>query len=327
MTLNFYIDPDHFPYAYQDDLSFNNKGLLEELGSANTWLLWTLRTYLELKDRFTCLLSDTIAAKGITIFFRGSVPLAQKPNREQFWVCMVADGTWHPYSHINIFQNIEGIKKYPQSWFIRHWQQLLIKKSTSRNTTPKTIYYFGDVANLAPELRSEDWNMFIKENNFEFEIPHFSQWNDYSKIDVVLGIRSFKSGETYPNKPSSKLINAWRAGVVFIGGEDSAYAHERETTYDFIVVKSYGELKSELVRLKSSPEEFQKYRTQAVACAGRFPDSFFVDQWVNLVNDMIIPLYAVSPKMGFVRYCLFISQRFFIYRSEALTLRLKSFSH
>ena len=327
MTLSFYIDPGHFPYAYQDDLSFNNKALLEELGSANTWLLWTLRTYLELKDWFPCLLSDTIATKGVTLFFRGSVPLAQKPNREQFWVCMVADGTWHPYSHVNIFQNIEGVKKYPQSWFIRHWQQLNIKKSASENVVPKTIYYFGDVANLAPELRSEDWSSFITKNDFDFEVPHFSHWNDYSKIDVVLGIRSFKPGETYPNKPSSKLINAWRAGVVFIGGEDSAYAHERETALDFITVKSYAELKAELLRLKSHPEEFQKYRTQAVTNAGRFPDNFFVDQWLNLLNDKIIPLYARSPKMGFVRYCRFIYTRFFIYRSEALTLRLKNLSH
>jgi len=300
---------------------------MEELGSANTWLLWTLRTYLELKDRFTCLLSDAMPAIGITLFFRGSVSLAQKPNRDQFWVCMVADGTWHPYSHVNIFQNVEGIKKYPQSWFIRHWQQLLIKKSTSPNLGPKNIYYFGDVVNLAPELRSDDWSRFIKENDFDFEIPHFSQWNDYSKIDLVLGIRSFKSGETYPNKPSSKLINAWRAGVVFMGGEDSAYAFERKTALDFITIKSYGELKSELLRLKSHPEEFQKYRSQAVACAARFPDIFFVDQWVNLLNDKIMPSYAVSPKMGFGRYLLFIFTRFFIYRSEALTLRLKKPGH
>src|SRR5476651_1428380 len=100
MTLHFFIDKGHFPYQFQDDLSFTNKKLVELLGSSNTWLLWTLRTYLELKRHYNCTLTDTIPATGVTFFFRGSINLTQKPNPHQFWVCMVADSVWHPYSQV-----------------------------------------------------------------------------------------------------------------------------------------------------------------------------------------------------------------------------------
>jgi hypothetical protein len=323
LTLNFYIDPKHFPYQYQDDLSFSNRQLLTELGSANTWLLWTLRTYLELKDRFDCVLTDNIPERGITLFFRGSVQLTQKPVAGQFWICMVADSTWHPYSHVNLFQNRSAIKNYPQSWFIRHWQQLGITRSESANTVPRKIYYFGDVANLAPELKSDDWKVFLKENELDFFAPHFSKWSDYTGVDLVLGIRSFQPGERHNNKPSSKLINAWQAGVVFIAGQDSAYTDERETNLDFISVATYDELKLRLVELKKNPELFQAYRKQSAICAERFPDAFFTNQWVDLLNKKIFPLYESVRKTSILAYYFFIAKRFLIYRYEALSQRLK----
>jgi hypothetical protein len=322
-TLNFYIDKNHFPYEYQNDLSFDNPRLLEVLGSANTWMLWTLRTYLEMKENFDCRLTDEIPASGITLFFRGSISLTQKPNKNQFWVCMVADATWHPYSHVNLFQNKAGITKYPQSYFIRHWYQLGIIKSQSTNSSPKNIYYFGDKANLAPELLSDDWNRFVDENEFSFISPHFSEWNNYTDADIVIGIRSFNKGDKFLNKPSSKLINAWRANVVFIGGEDVAYADERETEFDYIDVGSYDDFKTALLKFKIAPTLYQKYRLQSLKCSERFPDNFFSGQWKQVITETIIPLYQQSAKADRFKHYKFLITRFIRYKSEALALRLK----
>ncbi len=323
MILNFFIDKDHFPYQFKDDLSFKSKNLLDALGGTNTWLLWTLRTYLELKEHFDCNLTDVIPESGITFFFRGSINFTQKPNKNQFWVCMVADAVWHPYSHVNLFQNHSTLTAYPQSFFIRHWHQLSIIKSKSVNSSPQNIYYFGDKTNLAPMLRSEDWQSFIEKNGFKFQIPPFSKWNDYSVIDVVIGIRSFNGDEIFLNKPSSKLINAWRANVVFIGGSDSAYTYERQTSLDYIDVKTYDELKTALLNLTNDNELFHKYRQQSVKCAERFPDTFFVDQWISLINNKILPLYQQSIKAGSFAYYKFLFARFVIYKSQALAIRFK----
>jgi hypothetical protein len=323
MELNFYIDKNHFPYGYQNDLRVDNQELLGVLGGANTWIYWILRTYLELKNDFDCKFTDEIPASGITLFFRGSIGLTQKPNKNQFWVCIVADATWHPYSHINLFQNYASIAKYPQSYFIRHWYQLGIIKSQSTNALPKNIYYFGDKANLAPELLSDDWNKFVDENDFSFITPHFSEWNNYTDADIVIGIRSFKKGEQFLNKPSSKLINAWRANVVFIGGEDVAYADERQTEFDYIDVDSYENFKASLLKLKIDPTLYQKYRLQALKCSERFPDSFFSGQWHQVITETIIPLYQQSLKKNIFAYYTFRLTRFAIYKWNALTIRFK----
>jgi hypothetical protein len=292
------------------------------MGGTNTWMLWTLRTYLELKDNFECALTDEIPQKGITFFFRGSINLAQKPNKDQFWICMVADASWHPYSHVNLFQNHSSLSKYPGSFFIRHWQQLSIVKSKSINSIPQNIYYFGDAVNLAPELRSEDWRSFTDANGFVFKIPPLSTWNDYSDIDVMIGIRGFDNNQ-YLNKPSSKLINAWRANVVFIGGSDSAYAYERKTEFDYISVKTYEDLKDALLNLRNDPDLFNKCRQQSVKCAERFPEAFFREQWINLIENNIAPLYQRSIKKNLFSHYIFLLTRFLIYRSEALALRFK----
>ncbi|MDB5132565.1 MAG: hypothetical protein JWR02_2314 [Mucilaginibacter sp.] len=323
MTLHFFIDKEHFPYQYKDDLSFKNKKLVELLGSSNTWMLWTLRTYLELKPHYACTLTDTIPASGITFFFRGSINLAQKPNLHQFWVCMVADSVWHPYSQINLFQNYLASTKYPQSYFVRHWPQLNIIKSLSSVSFPKNIFYFGEVANLAPELKSADWKNFIATNDFAFKTPHFSQWNDYSDADIIIGIRSFDPDDQYINKPASKLINSWLANAVFIGGKDLAYSYERETEFDYIDVKSYDDLKEVLIKLKTDTDLFSRYRLQAVNRGNDFSERFFLNQWVTLIDQKILPLCQHSGNNNKLKHYIFLLRRYLIFKLESTTLRLK----
>jgi hypothetical protein len=321
VTLHFYIDPDHFPYAHQHALDLDNKTLLNELGSMNTWLLWTLRTYLELKSHFHCILTDRMPKNGIIFFFRGSVNLTQKPERGQFWVCMVADSTWHPFSHVNIFQNQRAAARNPRSYFIRHWQQLNIKPSVSANICPKNIAYFGDVANLAPELRSEEWTRFTRNNGFRFLLPPIHAWNDYTDIDIVLGIRSFETSKTYDNKPASKLINAWRANTVFIGGGDSAYADESSSELDYICASSYASLKSWLIKLRDEPGLFTLYQQQTRVCTERFPDAFFKEQWLRLVTEELGPLSQKAISTGWLGHNFFLARGFLRYRLKALAAR------
>jgi hypothetical protein len=45
---------------------------------------------------------------------------------------MAADSTWHPYSHINLFQEPSLIKKIPNSFFVHNWPQSNIIKSEKK---------------------------------------------------------------------------------------------------------------------------------------------------------------------------------------------------
>lgn len=321
--LYFFIDKAHFPYQYQPLFNSGDITGIDVLGSADSWMVWTFRTYLELKNHYKCLLVDEMPDSGIIFFFRGSVSLQTKPTKKQYWVCMVADAVWHPYSHINIFQNLSIINKYPQSCFIRLWDQPNIIKSTSTNIIPKNLAFFGDTANLAHELMSSDWHSFIQQQGFTFEIPHFSKWNDYTDIDIVIGIRSFSDSNLHHNKPASKLINSWLGNVVFIGGADIALELERQNSYDYIKITNYTELKKILIDLKNDKELFKLYRLQSVKCAEKFPPGFFVNEWMQLINSTIIPSYKKYQQQSAVARMVFLIKRFIIYRSEAFSLRVK----
>jgi hypothetical protein len=58
---------------------------------------------------------------------------------------------------------------------------------------------------------SNDWKDFLVDKDFEFITPDCSSWNDYSDVDAVVAIRNFKNKDLFPNKPNSKLTNAWCA--------------------------------------------------------------------------------------------------------------------
>lgn len=324
LLLNFYIDKPHFPYQFSGDCNFDDEDLLSGLGGCNTWLLWTLRTYLELRKIYQCRLTDNMPESGIVLFFRGSVGLTEKPNKDQFWVCMVADTTWHPYSQVNLFQNAYWINKYPQSYFIRHWPQLDIIKSRRNGVSPQNIAYFGDLNNLAAELKSEDWTNFIAANDYTFNIPPSTEWNDFTNVDLVIGIRSFDKNENFLSKPSSKLINSWRANAVFISGNDSACLYEKEDEFDFVEVADYDALKNVLSKIKDDKVMFGRYRSRAIVRGERFSDSFFVNQWTDLIDKKLIPAYSKSLQRNSIERAAFIARRFSMYKWAALTRRIRN---
>ena len=80
-----------------------------------------------------------------------------------------------------------------------------------------------------------------------------TQWNDYSEIDVIVAIRPNTSSQ-YPNKPASKLVNAWRAGIPAILGPEIAYREVRKSELDYIEAKNRYEVARAIRRLKDSPE-------------------------------------------------------------------------
>ncbi|WP_374951531.1 hypothetical protein [Mucilaginibacter sp.] len=309
-VLNFFIDPEHYPYDYDPALSINapaHRQLKLALSSANTWLLWTLRTYLELKDRYTCRLTDQMPENGIVFFFRGSVSMEQRPGNDQFWVCLVADSTWHPFSQINVFQNLEASRRYRQSFFKRHWPPLSVLRRRQSRDGLKRIYYMGDRTNLSQEFRSADWTRFLKTEGFTFVCPPVGKWNDYRKADAALAARSF-DGDPYLNKPASKLINAWLGHVVFIGTPESAYEAEKKGTLDMVIVESYAALKITLLRLRDDLELFHRYQDRSAERSTEYNIDIYRRDWEQLIDGHVLPLAATwfNQTRASYRYYLFM---------------------
>jgi hypothetical protein len=320
VILYFYIDQDHFPYDYHKELSIDDKQnsrVKAALSSADTWLLWPFRTYLELKDHYCCHLVDEMPQEGIILFFRGSVSMDQRPLEKQFWMCLVADSTWHPFSQVNVFQNQEAAQTYKNGHFIRHWPSPDILRRTIPLAGLKCLYYMGDINNLTPELKSEDWKNFLSDEGIRFICPSVSGWNDYRDVDAVIAIRSF-DGDPYLNKPASKLINAWAGNVIFIGANESAYLAEINDPHDMVRVDSYVQLKLILLQLRDDVELARMYQSRSVERSVKYSLDFFRNSWIRLIEDSILPTASLWARKSKFDYRLYIIGRLLKKRSFSL---------
>lgn len=65
---------------------------------------------------------------------------------------------------------------------------------------------------------------------------------------MALGLRGFGQN-TYDTKPPTNLINAWLAGVPFVGGRDSAFTDIATPDEEYLVADSPAQLESALTKL------------------------------------------------------------------------------
>lgn len=94
-------------------------------------------------------------------------------------------------------------------------------------------------------------------HGLRFRIIEKKQWHDMQSIDILLAVRDF-STRTYDEKPPSKLLNAWQAGIPLIAGYDSAYSSIGTPGLDYIRVKTEGELRDALERLRDDPHFYSQ---------------------------------------------------------------------
>jgi hypothetical protein len=139
---------------------------------------------------------------------------------------------------------------------------------------------------------------------------------------VVLAIRGFNSKELFPNKPSSKLINAWRANTVCICGVETAFMAERKEEYDFVEVANFEDLKKKLVVLKNDQNLLLKYKRRSIENSRIYSNSFFVKEWIKVIDEKVLPQANVWSKKGILVYLFFILKRFSFLKFQSTKLRV-----
>jgi len=233
-----------------------------------------------------------------------------------FLIDILADGTPHRAADLHLVENRKYARFLPYSIFVPHWPQPFLKKrDPSRGNRFENICFFGEIQNLAPELRSQEWSeRLYKELGLRFLIREPRDWSDYSDIDCVVGIRSF-SRASYLNKPATKLYNSWLAGVPFIGGSDSAFAADGDPGENYLVAKSLKELLTHLKELKENSCLRSQLAENGVQSAQAYTKEATLEFWKKLFEETI-PLRAF--------FCQQRSpwQRMFIYLMQRVVCKL-----
>jgi hypothetical protein len=157
------------------------------------------------------------------------------------------------------------------------------------------VGYAGQVFNGNLAASEDEWKKLFASYGIEFVVLPPEACYDLSEIDVLIGIRSF-SKFPYDTKPASKLVNAWHAGIPFIGGFDSAFEQMGKPGKDYIQVSSIEEVQDAVLKLKNDPPFYQSIIEEGNAKAKRYNDDVTFNRWEEVLTGPIADRYSEWQK-------------------------------
>jgi hypothetical protein len=270
-----------------------------------------IQTYLHLKEAgFPCELVTTMPKEGIVVAHRRSFPFHFRPNPNLLMVCYKANYDFHPYAQLHVLLNPNEPQTIFKAHYIPHWRQTgLIPRNPERGDRFETVAYYGMKHNLAPELRSAEWEEQLKELGLSWKIVEPEYWNDYRDVDAIVAVRNFKRHD-YTHKPALKLYNAWHAGIPALLGHESSFQSERKSDLDYLEASSPEELLTMLKHLRDDRAlrqamvENGQMRAQATK-----PEQLTVD-WQNFFQDIAIPAYEDWRSASPLKRQVYLSSRY-----------------
>lgn len=254
---------------------------------------WLFQTWVEVRNRTPAVLSTMLPDEGITITLSNFLPPSFRATKKQFVAAVVADFLPHPGAQLQILQNAAHARRLHGSIFMPHWPQPnLIPRSPERGDRFETLAYLGDPENLAPEIKSEDFQKELhNRTGLQIQVRNPERWHDYSDVDAVLGIRDFSKAR-HLHKPATKLYNSWLAGVPFLTGCDSACAAEGRNWVDYLRAKSPADLLKCLELLKNDIALRQRIVAEGQKKTASRNREAVRELWMDLLRDRLPRSYG-----------------------------------
>jgi hypothetical protein len=251
-------------------------------------LIWCLQTFLELRDRGlpVRLMSEPQAGAVNFVHVRDLARL--KPAAATFVVSIQADYRAIPWTCLNIVQNLLQADQ-KRSFFIPHWPQPSLVPRNARRDRVECVAYAGNDRELAGS--DLEWSTALKACQIEFRKLYSHNWNDYSNVDVLLAVRSFDKSR-HANKPPSKLLNAWHAGIPLVGGYDSAFEQVGRPGYDYLRACTLHHAVETIRRLRDDPELYRSVVDAGAERAAKFTRQRVGDAWEALLSGPISSCYT-----------------------------------
>jgi len=151
------------------------------------------------------------------------------------------------------------------------------------------VGYAGQLAgNLAGNV--DDWKREFEACGLEFVPLLSSQWHDLRSIDVLIGIRSFDSNP-HNNKPASKLINAWHAGIPFIGGYESAFMQIGHPGEDYLLAGTLQEAIAAVTRLRDNAQLYSRIVENGARRGTQYTEPKICEIWEDVIVGPIMHRY------------------------------------
>ena len=265
---------------------------------------WIVQTCLLLQRHgIACRLTQNRPSEGIVFAHFDDMPATRTERGTAYWVCVLADRqNINPFANYYLVQNpYQSLHTRQPTSHVLHWKQPgIIPRSANRQEIFTNIRFFGEIASLAPEFTEPDFIGWCEHEGFDFQVVPRDHWHDYSNCDVVVGVRTFNSNWVH-DKPASKLVNAWVAGVPVILGQESAFRALGTPGKTYLEATSIGDVQRHLVGLRDDPQ-----LRQSMVSAGSFHASCASEEeiacmWIDAIEKQIKPRAARWQRFGLLR--------------------------
>lgn len=277
---------------------------------------WILQTYLHLREAgHPVSITDTLPSDGILVllvepeFLESFARQYGQEHRTLLLATIRADiiGFRSPLGDADIVQNGKFADE-ERTFFIPHWPQPGIRpRDPARESTIENIVFKGGYGSLHADFRSERWYESLEERGLRFHIASaetegdIPSWHDYRTADLNLAVRPpFDDGGLYYQKPASKLVNAWHAGVPSILGPEYAYRELRSSPLDYIEVTSVDEAIQAIDRLRETPMLYRRMVEHGRQRAAEFTPERITERWAEILFERL-PQIASSPSFQWTR--------------------------
>jgi len=274
---------------------------------------WILQTHLRLKAAGNDVeLRDSLPESGIVVIGAGDYREVRRRRWHSAGVLIaVAMGSHRgapPFADTIIVQNpaeADGAR----SFFMARWPKPgLMPRDPARATRIESAAFKGFPSSLDSAFQGAEWLEFLREQRIEWmcdAVPYADlrtdasglQFPDYRSVDLIVAVRP-ESSTTYRDRPATKLVNAWLAGVPAILGPELAYRALRKGPLDYLEVANVTEARAAVIKLLREPEPHRAMVENGIRRAAEFTPARIVHLWQELLFDRLAQL-AREPGVKF----------------------------
>jgi len=269
---------------------------------------WTVQTQIYLRSvGVSCTLTNQLPETGI-VFCHSQISHSIPVSPRRLIICIKADAPLCSSAPLHIVQNPSEASPANSRYYIPHWPQpQLLGRLRARGDRFEKIAFFGHDTNLATELRSPTWRNALDSLGLRWRVVantnQWNQrnrlnedWNDYSDVDAIVAVRSFRPLKQrltgyFSSKPPTKLYNAWLAGTIPILGPESAYRITGNPGEDYIEVTSFRELLGTLEQLQRNLARRRSLLAYGQVRSQDYTPAKILRKWQVFLEAIALPAY------------------------------------
>ncbi len=224
---------------------------------------WVVQTWIQLRRR-GCDVQLTRQLQPGAINVLANIEVTRRDVRPDCYLVVCRHDLGRPgICHRRIVQNELNVWDSTDH-LVPHWPQPgLLQRDPARGTRVERLVFMGGPNNLDPAFRSPEFRAALAAEGVTLDIGRESrpddapvEWCDYRDADLVLAVRNLTHYDA-SNKPASKLVNAWLAGVPALLGPEPAFRALYVDERDFVEVRRPEDVLRAVRRLRAEPERYR----------------------------------------------------------------------